>query len=187
MYSSVIPWMKVFCDWLLLVCSFVSLETAPNLRLFVNVAISWGRTFDSGEDWIFCNFFQLEKWQMWGFEMKDKLQSFTVKGQKGVNTNNTKFYNNKISFISAIYTSSLAEKLNQEKQMGKSTLIKLTTKENADSGGKQTHFHPSLSSWATSFPSFDRKCACLFHQRWTSTCLFPRRHNKSYYKHNIKR
>ena len=42
MYSSVIPGTDVFRDWLFLRCSCVSLETAANFRLFLNVAISWG-------------------------------------------------------------------------------------------------------------------------------------------------
>ena len=39
MYSSVISATNVFCDWLFLVISCVSLETAANSRLFLNVAI----------------------------------------------------------------------------------------------------------------------------------------------------
>ena len=41
MYSSVIPGTDVFCKWLFLGCSCFSFETAANLRLFFNVAISW--------------------------------------------------------------------------------------------------------------------------------------------------
>ena len=43
MYSSVIPGTDVFCDWLFLGRSRVSLETTANSRLFFSVAISWGR------------------------------------------------------------------------------------------------------------------------------------------------
>ena len=53
MYSSVIPGTNVFRDWLFLVCFCVSLETAAIFRLFLNVAISSGKIFDSSEDWIF--------------------------------------------------------------------------------------------------------------------------------------
>ena len=39
MYSPVIPRLSVFCDWLFLVISGVSLETAANFLLFLNVAM----------------------------------------------------------------------------------------------------------------------------------------------------
>ena len=39
MYSSVNPWLNVFCEWLFLVLSGVSLETADNFLLFLDVAI----------------------------------------------------------------------------------------------------------------------------------------------------
>ena len=39
MYSSAIPGLSVLCDWLFLVFSGVSLETAANFLLFINVAI----------------------------------------------------------------------------------------------------------------------------------------------------
>ena len=42
MYSSVIPGTDVFCDWPFLGCSCVPLATAAKVRLFLNVAISWG-------------------------------------------------------------------------------------------------------------------------------------------------
>ena len=39
MYSSAIPGLSVFCDWLFPVFSGVSLETATNFLLFLNVAM----------------------------------------------------------------------------------------------------------------------------------------------------
>ena len=39
MYSSVTPGTNVFCDWLFLVISCVSLETTANFRLFLSVSI----------------------------------------------------------------------------------------------------------------------------------------------------
>ena len=49
-YSSVILGADEFCDWLFLGNSCVSLDTAANFRLFLNVAI-FGR-FNCGEHWI---------------------------------------------------------------------------------------------------------------------------------------
>ena len=51
MYSSAIPGLSVFCDWLFLVFSGVSLETSANLRLFLNVAIILKEKLVSCEDW----------------------------------------------------------------------------------------------------------------------------------------
>ena len=40
MYSSAIPGLSVFCDWLFLVFSGVSLESAANFLLLLNVAMN---------------------------------------------------------------------------------------------------------------------------------------------------
>ena len=51
MYSSAIPGISVFCDWLFLVFSGVSPETAANFLLFVNVSIILTEKLVSSEDW----------------------------------------------------------------------------------------------------------------------------------------
>ena len=58
MYSSAIPGLSVFCDWLFLVFSGVSLETAPNLFLFLIVAIILRELLVSCEVLIGFLFFQ---------------------------------------------------------------------------------------------------------------------------------
>ena len=76
MYSSVIRGTNVFCDWLFLVCFYVSVETAANFRFFLNVAISFGRNYSTVVKTGFYVFFiQPEEWQKLGFQMSDKLQS----------------------------------------------------------------------------------------------------------------
>ena len=40
MYYSATPWFSVFCDWLFLVFSVVSLKTVADFLLFLNVAIT---------------------------------------------------------------------------------------------------------------------------------------------------
>ena len=54
-YSAVIPVTDVFCDWLFLGYSCVSLDTAANARLFSMLPTS-GKWSNSGEDWIICIF-----------------------------------------------------------------------------------------------------------------------------------
>ena len=51
MYSSVISGKDLFCDGPFLGYSCVSLETATNFRLFLNVAISWREKLSTSEDW----------------------------------------------------------------------------------------------------------------------------------------
>ena len=52
-YFSLILWTDVFRDWPFLGCSScVSLVTAANFRLFLNVAIFEGKMLRSYEDWI---------------------------------------------------------------------------------------------------------------------------------------
>ena len=56
-YSSLILATDVFRDWPFLGCSFcVSLVTAANFRLFLNVAIFEGKMLRSYEDWIILYF-----------------------------------------------------------------------------------------------------------------------------------
>ena len=92
-------------------------------------------------------------------------------------------HKNNSTFDSPIYTFFLAENIiiftpnqgtNGEKYF---THINYEGKY-ADSGRKKTPFYPSFPSEAASFQSFDGKCTGLICQKWTSICLFPRRHNK---------
>ena len=56
--SSLILGTDVFRDWPFLGCpSCVSLVTAANFRLFLNVAIFWREMLRSYEDWISFDFF----------------------------------------------------------------------------------------------------------------------------------
>ena len=50
--------------------------------------------------------------------------------------------------------------------------------------GNKQPFHPSLPSQDAPFLSFDRKWTVLVRRRWTSKCLFPRRH--FVYNHDIR-
>ena len=52
MYFSAIPGLSVFYDWLFLVFSGVSLETAANLILFLNVAIILKEYIVNCESWM---------------------------------------------------------------------------------------------------------------------------------------
>ena len=52
MYSSAIPGLIVSCDWLFLLFSGGSLETAANFLLFLNIAIILKEKLVSCEDWI---------------------------------------------------------------------------------------------------------------------------------------
>ena len=58
-YSSVIPGLSVFRDWLFLQFSRVSLETAANFLLLLNVAIILREKLFSCENWI--DFYFLNK------------------------------------------------------------------------------------------------------------------------------
>ena len=67
MYSSAIPGLSVFCDWLFLLFSAVSLETAANFLLVLNVVMIWGKTSVSCNDW--NDFYFITKRQsplLWG-------------------------------------------------------------------------------------------------------------------------
>ena len=52
MYSWANSGSSVFCDWLSLAFSGVSLETAANFLLFLKMPWYWGKKSVSGEDWI---------------------------------------------------------------------------------------------------------------------------------------
>ena len=64
--------------------------------------------------------------------------------------------------------------------------LNIYQKRDADSGGKQTPFHPFLSSRTASFPPFGRKKYGPIRRNWTWKCLFLRRHNKWKHKQKIK-
>ena len=51
MYSSAIPEFSAFCDWLFLVVSGISLETAVYFFLLLNVATILREKLVSCEDW----------------------------------------------------------------------------------------------------------------------------------------
>ena len=74
MYSSAIPGLSVFCDWLFLVFSGVSPETATNTLLFLNVAIILREKLVGSEDWI--DFYFLNKLVISSF-MREKVSSIT--------------------------------------------------------------------------------------------------------------
>ena len=61
LYSSVNPGTHVVYDSLLLDYSCVSLQTAVNFRLFLNVAISWGKSVQQYWKLIYCFFKQLRR------------------------------------------------------------------------------------------------------------------------------
>ena len=84
-------------------------------------------------------------------------------------------------FFSTIYTSPLAwtifvyalsQSRNREKFFLKQNIkVRMPTLV----GNKQL-FHPYPPSWEAPFQSFNRKWTAVIRQRWTSKCLFPRRH-----------
>ena len=78
-----------------------------------------------------------------------------------------------------VYTSS------QDTSSQKYFIVKTYKTKSANSGGKKP-FHPLPSSWAASFLSFKTEWTSLVRRKWTSKCLFPRRHSIYQQKQMIK-
>ena len=89
------------------------------------------------------------------------------------------------TFISTCYTFALAEnkRVYTPSQVTKKAKYFGHVFKKLTLAGK-TPFHPFSSSQAASFPSLDQKCTGFICRKWTSKCLFPRRHNRYELKEN---
>ena len=136
MYSSVIPGTNVFCNWLFLALSWVSLESAANFRLFHRIAKTLEKR--KAQQLLGLNWFSILEMNSWQnkiflFQERNRFQRQLTEIQRvKYGFNITNFYSIS-TFVSPIYTSSLGQTwmfLRQVKeQLGKSNLIILFTKE----------------------------------------------------------
>ena len=109
MYSSAIPGISVFCDWLFLVFSGVSLEIAANFLLFLNLDIILREKLVSCEDWKDF-YFRKQIDELLFYELKGFNTMQTINDAKfQFNTRKTTIFygKNNSTFVFPIYTFSL--------------------------------------------------------------------------------
>ena len=155
-YSSLILGTDVLRDWPFLGCSScVSLVTAASFRLFLNVVI-----FLKGKCYAV---------------MKTELLITITDNQSDIKYLSLPYFH-----FSYLYTFNGGEHnclhAKSRYKVGKRTLTIIITKEKCQLW-REINTFPSISSLQTaSLPSFDGKYTGVIHRKWTSKCLFPRRH-----------
>ena len=183
---------NVFCDWPFLALSCVSLETAPKFRLFLSVAIMQNReNFNSFEDWIRIFYLNSKRYSNGVLSPLSEGKGFNQYKQLKKRWSRISLtilraaiqFNNNSTFVSPIYTFSSARNIivytpiqgtNREKYFNHNIYKgKMPTL----AGNKHLSVHFFFRR-AHLLHLSTEKCTCLIRQKWTSKCLFPRRHKK---------
>ena len=188
MYSSAIPGLSVFCDWLFLAFSGVSLETAANFLLFVKVVmILMEKPCQLWKlKWIlFCNknvslfYFEGKRFQKKQiindveFSTIPKGYNFILKNNKNINS----------SFVSPIYTFSMTvnitvyiplQSTNRKKYFNH---IIYPGKMPTQAGNEHLSVHFIFHRPCLLYLS-RKTFRVIIRRKWTLKWLFPLQHNK---------